>query len=378
MEPTMTKLSPRLELGPVVEMDELCAILTARTGLKRSQVQLALTELHEVTRDLARRGRPVKLPELGVFTPLKITGRVHLKGCRLDRTLNRALAADYAGKISDRRRLKWGPEEYRAFWNEAHPDDPVPAEEAARYQARHAVAQGPRRTTPAGLHGPGLPEEEAAPGGPDGPGGPGRIQGRSMLRRRTTGRRPPPVSHDPSGRPRQPDGHPRSKPLLALDRHPPPLRLDQGLGQREPQAGTTLAARPAARARPVEALEHVRQILRGDPFAAVADPDGDGKARAGQGAVPAAAPVMQGERAIAPRREAGCPPGGVCRRALSRRARSTCRRRVGSAWTRRGAPPALLSSIWNRTSRAAARRPNCRARSANSSVSRTGSRRSSS
>jgi len=137
----MAKLSPRLELGPVVEMDELCAILTARTGLKRSQVQLALTELHEVTRDLARRGRPVKLPGLGVFTPaLKITGRVHL-GCRLDRTLNRALAADYAGKISDRRRLKWGPEEYRAFWNEAHPDDPVPAEEAARYQARHAVAK---------------------------------------------------------------------------------------------------------------------------------------------------------------------------------------------------------------------------------------------
>ena len=27
----MAKLSPRLELGPVVEMDELCAILTART-----------------------------------------------------------------------------------------------------------------------------------------------------------------------------------------------------------------------------------------------------------------------------------------------------------------------------------------------------------
>lgn len=137
----MAKLSPRLELGPVVEMDELCAILTARTGLKRSQVQQALTELHEVTRDLARRGRPVKLPGLGVFTPaLKITGRVHL-GCRLDRQLNRYLAGDYAGKISNRRRLKWGPEDYRAFWNEAHPEDPVSAEEAARYQARHVAAK---------------------------------------------------------------------------------------------------------------------------------------------------------------------------------------------------------------------------------------------
>ena len=146
----MAKLSPRLELGPVVEMDELCAILTARTGLKRSQVQLALTELHEVTRDLARRGRPVKLPGLGVFTPaLKITGRVHL-GCRLDRTLNRALAADYAGKISDRRRLKWGPEEYRAFWNEAHPDQPP--QPAFGVPVPPQVHRGTRHPDPIGDH----------------------------------------------------------------------------------------------------------------------------------------------------------------------------------------------------------------------------------
>lgn len=136
----IAKLSPRLELGPVLELDELCQLLTDRTGLKRGQVQLLLTELHEVTRDQARRGRPVKLPGLALFSPaLKVTGRVHL-GCRLDRGLNRALATGYVGTISHRSRLRWGPDQYRAFWNEAHPDDPVSAEEAARYQARHAAA----------------------------------------------------------------------------------------------------------------------------------------------------------------------------------------------------------------------------------------------
>lgn len=137
----ISKLSPRLDLGPVVELEELCQILTDRTGLKRGQVELLLTELHEVTRGLACRGRPVKLPGLALFSPaLKLTGRVHL-GCRLDRGLNRALATGYVGTIHQRSRLKWGPDQYRAFWNEAHPEDPVSAEEAGRYQARHAAAQ---------------------------------------------------------------------------------------------------------------------------------------------------------------------------------------------------------------------------------------------
>src|SRR5665647_766826 len=53
------------------------------------------------------------------------------------------------------------------------------------------------------------------------------------------------------------------------------VRLDQGLGDRQPDPGPAAGAVPSALC-PVEALEHVRQVACLDPFPGVGDGEPDG------------------------------------------------------------------------------------------------------
>ena len=118
---------PRLELGETAQIDDLVQYMSQRTGLNRGEVYMVLYETHDALLHFHRRGRPVKLPGIGTFTPvMNRQGTIHIRFrpvVELKREINNLF--DYFGTILNKGRMKWTDEEYKQQWDADHPDDPL-------------------------------------------------------------------------------------------------------------------------------------------------------------------------------------------------------------------------------------------------------------
>lgn len=118
---------PQLRLNQPVDLDELVEWMAMRTNLSKGMVMMMLQELNEAILYFNRQGTPVKLPGIGTFSPsIDRNGGydIHL---RLDPQLRRGINAPraYTGRIHNRMHIGLDDAQYKAIWDQAHPDDPL-------------------------------------------------------------------------------------------------------------------------------------------------------------------------------------------------------------------------------------------------------------
>lgn len=118
---------PRLELGETAQIDDLVQYMTRTTGLNRSEIYMVLYETHDALLHFHRRGRPVKLPGIGTFTPvMDRRGKIRIRFrpvVEMKKEINHLF--NYFGTILNKRRMDWTDEEYKQQWDADHPDDPL-------------------------------------------------------------------------------------------------------------------------------------------------------------------------------------------------------------------------------------------------------------
>ncbi|MCA9936977.1 MAG: hypothetical protein KC415_23740 [Anaerolineales bacterium] len=118
---------PKLRYGRMAELDEVVEWMSQRTGLNKGEVLLLLAELHEAILYFNRNGRGIKLPEIGIFSPGIDRHGVLRHHFRADVQLKKQMARrhEYYGDILHKSRIGWTDAQYKAFWDAAHPDDPL-------------------------------------------------------------------------------------------------------------------------------------------------------------------------------------------------------------------------------------------------------------
>ena len=120
------EFGPQLVSGRLVEVPEMAVFIAGRTGLQRSQTTACLIELEEALEFFCMAGRPVRLNGLGIFRlSVAQNGRRRMKFKAAGNLLERVNRRDYVGEIQKLEAVKYLPEDYKALWDAAHPEDPL-------------------------------------------------------------------------------------------------------------------------------------------------------------------------------------------------------------------------------------------------------------
>jgi len=118
------KYGPRLPYRGTVDMNTLAEWMSDTTGFARPDLVGIITVLHEAILRYNQEGYAVKLPDIGTFSPsIDRHGNVRIN-FRPDVRLKHQIKF-YEGEIRNKRRIGWSNEEYKEFWDEQHPDDPL-------------------------------------------------------------------------------------------------------------------------------------------------------------------------------------------------------------------------------------------------------------
>jgi hypothetical protein len=121
------KFGPKLKLNSLLPERDLAEWVGMRTGQTPGEVALMLDELKAAVIYFNRRGTPVKLPGLGLFSPsIGRDGKFRIN-VRTDTALRKGInAADaFNGRVINRGNIGLDNEGFKAMWDEAHPDDPL-------------------------------------------------------------------------------------------------------------------------------------------------------------------------------------------------------------------------------------------------------------
>lgn len=121
------RYGPRLVANRAARLDEVAEWLAGRSGLTRGQVLIVLMEMSAAVSYFNRGGSAVKLPGLGLFTPI-IRGNGQLRiGYRPDPALKREMNADsaYRGDMRNRENIGLDAAGFKALWDAEFPGDPV-------------------------------------------------------------------------------------------------------------------------------------------------------------------------------------------------------------------------------------------------------------
>lgn len=116
---------PRLTLRPMAQLDEIADWMAMRTGVNKSEAMMLLQELNEAILYHNRRGTPVKLPGIGIFSPsIKRDGDYRIN-VRVDSMLKNGINTTdiYIGEMSQRDHIGFSNEDYKVMWDTDHPDD---------------------------------------------------------------------------------------------------------------------------------------------------------------------------------------------------------------------------------------------------------------
>jgi hypothetical protein len=119
--------APRLKLGHTFKTPEVTEMIARRTSLNAGEIRNVLCELNATILFCARMGSPVKLDELGTFTPtMALDGSLHIvfrPDVNLERGFNHPDA--FNGEVHNRENIGKTSEELKTLWNDAHPNDKI-------------------------------------------------------------------------------------------------------------------------------------------------------------------------------------------------------------------------------------------------------------
>lgn len=116
---------PRLDLNKTAQIGQVSEFIASRTGLNKSEIVMVLQELNEAIIFFSKLGTPVKLPEVGTFTPsINRDGKYNI-GFRADMSLKNGInsAGAYQGRMANKENIGKTNAEFKAIWDLAHPGD---------------------------------------------------------------------------------------------------------------------------------------------------------------------------------------------------------------------------------------------------------------
>jgi hypothetical protein len=118
---------PKVDHKPTAQLEKISEWISMRTGLNKSDVLMAFTEISDAILFYNRDGAPVKILGVGTFTPyINREGgfSVHF---RADMALKNGINApgNFQGELLNKDRIGLSDEDYKALWDADHPDDPL-------------------------------------------------------------------------------------------------------------------------------------------------------------------------------------------------------------------------------------------------------------
>jgi nucleoid DNA-binding protein len=101
--------------------------MSSRTGLNKSEVMMVIQELNEAISFFNGQGTPVKLPDIGTFSPSIKTDGTFKINFRTDNALKNHINTPgaYTGRMNNKGNIGLTNEEYKALWDADHPGDPL-------------------------------------------------------------------------------------------------------------------------------------------------------------------------------------------------------------------------------------------------------------
>ena len=114
---------PRLKLRDPVTSTELTRSLIEHTNQTKGTVLGVLSETDVIIEAALKAGRPVRLPNGVIYTPvIKKDGSITIK-VRVPRDMTKRVSAEFTGPIENRDGIGMTEAEAIAKWNAAHPTD---------------------------------------------------------------------------------------------------------------------------------------------------------------------------------------------------------------------------------------------------------------
>ncbi len=114
---------PRLDLNKTAQMAQVADYIASRTGVNKSEISMVLQELNEAIVFFGKLGTPIKLPDVGTFTPsVNRDGKFKI-GLRADTSLKNALNAvgAYQGRMKNKENIGKSNAEFKVMWDTEHP-----------------------------------------------------------------------------------------------------------------------------------------------------------------------------------------------------------------------------------------------------------------
>ncbi|MCP5050558.1 MAG: hypothetical protein GY940_25565 [bacterium] len=124
----ITAYLPRIVKGDLATVKDVSDLIAGRTSMNPGSVSQALEELKYSLNFYLKKGQPVRLPGIGLFTAsMKLDGTVNVN-LRVDKELLSELNKDkngFTGTVLNADMIGKTSDELVILWNEENPDDKV-------------------------------------------------------------------------------------------------------------------------------------------------------------------------------------------------------------------------------------------------------------
>ena len=118
---------PRIQLNQTADLSDVADWISMRSSMNTGEIKAILQELSDCILFFNRRGTPVKLDQIGTFTPSVKRAGVRKINIRMDMSLKNGINEDnkFTAQIVNRNNIDLTDEDYKALWDADHPDDPL-------------------------------------------------------------------------------------------------------------------------------------------------------------------------------------------------------------------------------------------------------------
>lgn len=118
---------PKVDHKPTAQLDKISEWISMRTGLNKSDVLMAFTEISDAILFYNKDGEPVKILGVGTFTPYINREGTFRVNFRADMALKNGIntPGGFQGELMNKERIGLSDEDYKALWDADHPDDPL-------------------------------------------------------------------------------------------------------------------------------------------------------------------------------------------------------------------------------------------------------------
>ena len=118
---------PKVDHKPTAQLDKISDWISMRTGLNKSDVLMAFTEISDAILYYNRDGVPAKILGVGTFSPYINRAGEFSVHFRADMALKNGINSpgNYQGELLNKERIGLSNEEYKTLWDADHPGDPL-------------------------------------------------------------------------------------------------------------------------------------------------------------------------------------------------------------------------------------------------------------